>query len=102
MESFEVSVNDELFRISERTQPGGSLSYDFAWLNGPADGTYGFTASRLVADSGDDTSGSEVSMTRAELAEEVREFVKRFYEPGGVAEDFPDHGPARARRLNDR
>lgn len=102
MEPFNVNVDDELFRISERNQPSGALSYDFTWLNGPADGTYGFTVSRLVADSAAGTSNSTPSATRDDLVKEVRQFVKGFYEPGGIAEDFPDHVPARMRRLNDQ
>ncbi len=102
MEPFEVIVNDELFRISERHQPSGALSYDFSWLNGPADGTYGFTVSPLVASSAGETLTSTPSMTRDELVNEVRNFVKGFYEPGGIGTDFPNHVSASARRLNDR
>ncbi len=102
MEPFDVIVDDELFRISERYQPSGALSYDFSWLNGPADGTYGFTASRLVASSAGETLTSTPSMTRDELVDEVRSFVKGFYEPGGIGEDFPDHVSASVRRRNDR
>jgi hypothetical protein len=67
MEPFEVIVDDELFRISERCQSGGALSYDFAWLNGPADGTYGFNASRAIASSADEPLTSVPFMTRDEL-----------------------------------
>lgn len=67
------------------------MSYDFAWLNGPAEGTYrftvGVTAGRIAA---------------KELAVQARGFVEGFYEPGGIGEtDFPDHTPANAER-NDR
>ena len=100
MEPFEVSVDDELFRISERRQPSGALSYDFSWLNGPADGTYGFNASRFVADSASEPSRSVSPMTRDEFVAEVRGFVQEFYEPGGIGEDFPDHVAASSRRRN--
>jgi len=91
MDQFEVVVQGELFRISERTQPGGTMSYDFAWLNGPAEGTYGFTAG---------LSAGRTSAT--ELVAQARQFVEAFYGPGGIGEtDFPNHTPANAER-NDR
>lgn len=102
MEPFEVIVDEELFRINERRQPSGSLSYDFSWLNGPAEGTYGFNVSRLVASSAEETVTPMPSMTRDELVEEVRGFVKGFYEPGGISEDFPDYVSASSRRRNAR
>lgn len=95
-------VDDELFHISERRQPSGALSYDFSWLNGPADGTYGFNASRFIASSADESLTSVPPMTRDELVAEVRGFVKGFYESGGIGEDFPDHVPASLRRRNAR
>lgn len=97
MKPFEVTVDEELFRISERRQPSGALSYDFSWVNGPADGTYGFTVNRFVAGSAE-TSTSASSMRRDELVEEVKIFVRAFYEPGGIGEEFPDHVPASSRR----
>ena len=33
----------ELFRVTERRQSNELMSHDFAWPNGPAGGTYGFT-----------------------------------------------------------
>jgi hypothetical protein len=79
MDPFEAVIQAEVFRISERTQPDGGLSYDFAWLNGPADGTYGFTMGGSAA-------------TAQELVEAAREFVEAFYGPGGIGEtDFPTH-----------
>lgn len=101
MNSFEISVDDEVFLISERIHPGGEVSYDFTWLNGPASGTYGFTVGRAVATS-DDVQEPATLMTRDELAQEVRGFIEGFYEPGGLAEDFPDHVSARTRRLEGR
>ncbi|QYG11889.1 hypothetical protein KY497_00645 [Microbacterium sp. PAMC22086] len=77
-------VQGELFRVSERTQPDGGMSYDFAWLNGPAGGTYGFT---LAPSSG--------QIAATELVAQASQFVAAFYGPGGIGEtDFPDHIPA--------
>ncbi|GAB3605931.1 hypothetical protein GCM10027413_13400 [Conyzicola nivalis] len=80
MRDLDLSVDGELFRVRERRQPGGAISYDFAWRNGPAQGGYGFTAS-FGGDATDDR-----------LAVEARAFVTAFYGPGGIGEtDFPDH-----------
>ncbi len=96
MKPFEVTIDDELFRISERRQPDGGLSYDFAWLNGPAGGTYGFTVGKFAAGSAGHTPDDTARMTEDELLDEVRGFVESFYEPGGIGEeDFPEHIPAR-------
>ncbi len=98
MESFEVTIDHEVFRISETRQPGGALSYDFSWLNRPADGTYGFTVGRVTAGTGGMTSDDSARMTRDELVAEVRGFVEDVYEPGGIGETWPDHIPARIRQ----
>ncbi|MGJ9426365.1 hypothetical protein ACHABX_11055 [Nesterenkonia halotolerans] len=83
MGSFELLLNDERFRVSERVQPDGHMSYDFHWLNGPAEGTYGFTVGCAPLGA---------LMTRRELEAAARNFVESFYEPGGIGdEDFPDH-----------
>lgn len=88
MEHCEVVVQGELFRISERPSQGGAMSYDFAWLNGPANGTYGFTLGR-----------SSGRSTEEELVAAACEFVEAFYGPGGIGEtDFPNHPPANAER----
>ncbi|MHA7146293.1 hypothetical protein ACX80U_16410 [Arthrobacter sp. TmT3-37] len=102
MEPFEVIVDGELFRISERRQPSGALNYDISWLNGPADGTYGFNASRFIASSTDEPLTPVLSMTRDELVAEMRSFVRGFYERGGIGEGFPDHELASSRRRNAR
>lgn len=103
MKPFEVVVDDELIRISERRQPGGAPSYDFEWVNGPAEGTYAFTVGRSTVGSGGMTSDAAAQMTQDELLDEVRGFVKSVYEPGGIAEeDFPNHIPAKTRRLHGR
>jgi hypothetical protein len=98
MDDFEVSIDHELFRISERHQPSGNLSYDFAWLNGPAEGTYGFTFAKTGAQSND-----VLRMSSEELVEEARLFVEAFYGAAGIGgEDFPDHVPAKNRGGNSR
>lgn len=98
MEDLEFTIDDELFRVSERRQPSGMMSYDFAWLNGPDSGNYGFTVGLSVAGS-----GPSAPMTPEQLMDAARGFVKSFYEPGGIGEeDFPNHTPARARKTGDR
>ncbi|WP_411700643.1 hypothetical protein [Conyzicola sp.] len=80
MRDLDLSIDGELFRVSGRRQPGGAISYDFAWRNGPSQGTYGFTANF----------GAEASEAR--LAVEARTFVTAFYGAVGIGEtDFPDH-----------
>lgn len=94
MEDIELSVDDELFRVSKRRQPNGMMSYDFAWLNGPNDGTYGFTVGLVAA--GTDAAGFDAvaRMSREQLGEEARGFMEAFYQPGGIGEqDFPAHVP---------
>lgn len=83
MDHFEVVVQGELFRISEQTQPDGAMSYDFVWLNGPAEGTYGFTM------------GRSSDCAAEKLVAQIGQFLEAFYGPGGIREmDFPDHAPA--------
>ncbi|WP_043440782.1 hypothetical protein [Arthrobacter sp. L77] len=86
MKPFEVTVEGELFRISERRQPSGALSYDIAWLNGPAERTYVFTVGKFTVGSGGHTSDAEARMTDEELLGEVRGFVLsgRVGESGGA------------------
>jgi hypothetical protein len=96
MDDFKISVDHELFRISERYQPDGRLSYDFSWLNGPADGTYGFTIGRSGGEAAPNDPDSASRMSREALVEEARSFVESFFAAGGIGEeDFPDHIPAR-------
>lgn len=93
MSDLEFSIDGEMFRVSERRQSSGMMSYDFAWLNGPDGGAYGFTVGLQSAP------GSEPNarMTREDLMNEARGFIEGFYEPGGIGEeDFPDHTPPRA------
>lgn len=101
MDPFEVVVRGERFRISERTQPGGKTSYDFAWLNGPVGGTYGFTIGRsFVRTTGDEPDADAhpaITSTAEELVAHARVFIEAFFGPGGIGEtDFPDHTPANA------
>jgi len=103
MDSFEVSVDGELFRISERREPGETLGYDFSWLNGPAEGTYGFSLGFVVADdnSTEAKPDSAAELPRDRLIAEVQGFVASFYEDGGIGqEEFPDHR-ADIRRITD-
>jgi hypothetical protein len=93
MHAVEITVDHEIFRVTERGQPDGRLSYDFDWLNGPAEGSYGFTASLADIDADDPT---------GQLADEARRFVAAFYAPGGIGEtDFPRHVAAQ-KRATDR
>lgn len=101
MEPFEVVVEGELFRVSERMQPDGALSYDFAWLNGPGEGTYGFTLGRSFGWTFEEMPDAEAHpaerSTPDELIAAARGFVESFYERGGIGQtDFPDHAPANA------
>lgn len=89
MDPLEFTVDGELFRVRERVQADGRMSYHFGWLNGPADGTYGFTVG---------CSPLGARMTRDELVEAGRGFASSFYEPEGIGEeDFPEHLAKRAR-----
>lgn len=97
MNPFDVTVDHEVFRISERRQPSGALSYDFLWINGPADGTYGFTVGWSRLGTGQIISDDAANMTREELVAEVKGFVEHVYEPGGIGETWPEHVPARDR-----
>lgn len=100
MDAFELSIDRELFRVSERVQANGLTCYDFAWINGPADGAYGFSVGFLVARHEDNAEGGittsdQMPDLRTQLTEAAREFVEGFYAPGGIGEeDFPDHLPA--------
>lgn len=89
MDSFEFTVDGETFHVAERLQEDGRMSYDFAWLNGPAEGTYGFTVG---------CSPLGTRMAREELVEAGRGFAASFYGPGGIGEeDFPEHVAQRSR-----
>ncbi|MFC8304488.1 hypothetical protein ACFUCV_12485 [Specibacter sp. NPDC057265] len=103
MDDFEILVDHELFRISERYQPDGRLGYDFSWLNGPADRAYGFTIARSGGEAVPNDPDSASRMSREVLFEEARSFLDPFYETGGIGEqDFPKHIPARMRGTSDK
>jgi hypothetical protein len=98
MDTLEFFVHGELFRVSERWQPSGMVSYDFAWLNGPNGGTYGFTVGLAATGPAPDA-----RLTREQLVDEARGFIEGFYAPGGIGqEDFPDHTPAHPRNADER
>lgn len=98
MDDFEISVDDEMLRISERYQPDGRLSYHYSWINGPADGTYGFTIARRGGEAAPNDPDAASRMPREALVEQARSFLDSFYAAGGIGEeDFPDHIPARMR-----
>ena len=69
----EIVVGREVLRVTERAQPDGRPSHDFAWITGPADGTYGFTLG--VSGSTD----GETRMTRERLVTEARLFVESYH-----------------------
>ncbi|MHA7276154.1 hypothetical protein [Arthrobacter sp. HLT1-21] len=103
MKPFDVVVDHELFRISERRQPAASRCYEFVWLNGPMDGTYVLTVGRFATISGGDASDVVARMTEEELIAEARGFARSVYEPGGIAEEnFPDHIPAKTRQIREQ
>ena len=88
MGSFEFNVGYERFQVSDRRGLGGRISYDFTWLNGPAEGTYGFTVGLSSAPSPTD----KAQMSEHQLLEVARKFIDTFYDVGGIGEeDFPDH-----------
>lgn len=99
MDAFEAVVDGELFRISARREPEeSSISYDFDWLNGPANGTYGFSLGMSVNHSPATDIRDASELSRAQLIAQVQGFLDSFYDDGGIGqEDFPDHVPARRR-----
>ncbi|MFH6679707.1 hypothetical protein [Clavibacter michiganensis] len=84
MEAFEVTVLGERWRIAEREPMGATPAYDLDWLDGPADGTYGFAV-------------GGAPLTPEQLIAEATPFVEGFSEAGGIGEDFPGFVPARFR-----
>jgi len=65
MDDFEIRVDNELFRVSERRQPGGALSCDVTWLTAAVAGLRGFTL-------------SAVPSSREQLEREIRGFLEGF------------------------
>lgn len=92
----EISVDGELFRISQRRGAEGSVGYDFSWLNGPAGGTYGFSVGGvIVGDASADEAIEASTFSRDQLIAQVQGFLRSFYEEGGIGQtDVPDHRPA--------
>ncbi len=75
-----------------------TITYDFTWLNGPANGTYGFSLGAIAIHSEETESYKASKLSREQLIAQVHGFVDSFYEDGGIGqEDFPDHVPARRR-----
>lgn len=98
MDSFEVSVDGELFRISERRESSTAITYEFTWLNGPANGTYGFAIGAVAVHSEEPEPCRASELSREHLIAQVQGFVDSFYDDGGIGQqDFPDHVPARRR-----
>jgi hypothetical protein len=88
MGSFEFTVDYERFQVTSRRCFGGRISYDFSWLNGPSEGTYGFTVGLSAAPSPID----KAQMSEQQLIEIARNFIETFYGVGGIGEeDFPEH-----------
>ena len=101
MDEIELAIEGEIFRISEQIGPDGQTSYHFSWLNGPADGSYGFTVGRFGVGSDSTSAEGMPQMTHEQLISEVQGFITAFYESGGIGEqDFPDHTPAQPRDNN--
>ncbi|WP_147441023.1 hypothetical protein [Mycetocola zhadangensis] len=83
-----IEVRGERFRVDTRTDPFGRQAVDFTWLNGPEDGTYGFT---VAPGGGEHGPGAEGSLTRTQIEQEATNFVLAFFSEGGIGpSDFPD------------
>ncbi|WP_157681815.1 hypothetical protein [Microbacterium pygmaeum] len=78
-----IEVDGERFEVNESRAPNGRQQYQFDWLNGPADGTYGFAVGGGV-------------LTRDAIEAEARGFVTSFFGVGGIGpSDFPSFIEAR-------
>jgi hypothetical protein len=83
-----IDVEGERFAVGTRVGQNGQHVYDFTWINGPAESTYGFTFGP--------TSPLQRDISVAELEEEARLFVRSFFSPDGIGpSDFPDFVAAR-------
>jgi len=93
--SIQIETDGERFRVDTRIAPDGSLTCDFAWLNGPEG--YGFsigTGPQLT-----ETQMAELITTPA-LEKQARDFVTAFFADDGIGPaDFPTFV---ARRRGDR
>ncbi|WP_206494875.1 hypothetical protein [Microbacterium sp. KRD174] len=78
-----IEVDQERFDVREEVQPDGTYRYQFAWMNGPANGGYGFAVG-----------GGKLTWEALERA--AQGFVRSFFEPDGIgASDFPSFVEAR-------
>lgn len=85
-----MEIEGERFTVSSRLGPDECWSYDFTWLSGPGESTYGFTI-------GSTSPGSEA--TRTALEEHARTFLESFFAPDGIGPcDFPEFVAARGER----
>lgn len=92
MDDFEFSVYGEHFCVRDGARLQGTGSYNFAWLNGPADGTYGFTVGVTAAGAISPSDDTQPRMSHDQLIAEARNFIEGFYAPSGIGEeDFPEH-----------
>lgn len=85
-----IDVEGDRFSVEVRLGPDGHRVYDFSWINGPREPSYGFTI-------GSTSSFSEFSSE--ELEAKVAAFVGNFYAPGGIGSiDFPEFVASRNRQ----
>lgn len=90
MSTMLIDVEGERFAVSQRLGPGGQRMYDFTWLNGPSEPSYGFTIG----------SGAplQIEFSQAELEEKAAGFVHTFFSSHGIGpSDFPDFVASRHR-----
>lgn len=80
-----IEVEGERFEVETRVQPG-QRAYDFTWLNGPSESSYGFI---LGLTSTGQATPNDLSQT--EIEDEARLFVRAFFSPDGIGpSDFPE------------
>ena len=85
-----IDIEGDRFSVEVRLRPDGRRVYDFSWVNGPSEPSYGFTI-------GSTSSSSEFSTE--ELEATVAAFVHNFYAPGGIGSvDFPEFMASRSRQ----
>ena len=78
-----IEVEGERFTVGTRVQPNGLRVYDFTWLDGPGETSYGFTLGP--------TSPSPSDLSRTELEKHAHLFVRAFFAPDGIGpSDFPE------------
>lgn len=84
----ELSIKGEIFHISEQLGPAGQTEYHFDWLNGPAEGSFGFSVSRFAAGSESASAQAMPPMTHQQLIAEAEGFIAAFYASGGIADSI--------------